>query len=76
MPRRVRDALTTAIVSVLLVGGSGYFYTNHVQREADHRWCELLTVLTGGPPPVAGPAGDRARELLGLLTRLRNDLGC
>lgn len=64
------------VVSVLAVAIAGVTYTNHVQREADHRWCELLVVLTGGPAPAPGPAGERARALGKLLVQLRDDLGC
>lgn len=87
MPGRLRDVLITAIVTMLLVGGSGYWYTNYVQRQADRRhdqivreseqkWCELLTIITSGPAPPAGPAGERARVIAAELAKLRNGFGC
>lgn len=87
MSGRLRDVLITAIVTMLLVGGSGYFYTNHVQREADARhdqivreserkWCALLDVITGGPAPAPGPGGDRARAIAVELGKLREGFGC
>lgn len=87
LPQRLRDVLITAIVTVFLVGGSGYLYTNYVQRQADRRhdqivrdserkWCEILNILTGGPAPTPGPAGDRARVVGALLVKLRQDFGC
>lgn len=86
MPARLRDVLITAIVSVLLVGGSGYWYTNYVQRQADHRndqlvrdseqkWCAFVVTLDDAwsAVPPTSPLGQRVAEKL---HKLRTDFDC
>lgn len=47
-----------------------------VQREQDHAMCEMIDLLTSGPPPVAGPAGDRGRAVLKAMAAYRQTLRC
>lgn len=59
-PRTFRHVYTFVIMflsfAVLAVGGM--VYTNHVQRTADHQWCDLLQSLAtpldmnSNPPPT------------------------
>lgn len=74
-------------VSMLSVAGAGIAYTSHVQdradarhdqlvRESERKWCALLDIITGGPAPAPGPAGDRARAIAVELAKLRRGFGC
>lgn len=63
-------------VSVVAVVLGGIWYTGYNQRQSDHRWCELLAIITDGPAPPAGPAGERARVVNAALVQLRKELGC
>jgi hypothetical protein len=76
-------ALLAVMVSMLIVSAAGIWYTNHVQRgaelraaqdrrEADRRWCELLTILAGGPAATT----ERGRAIADAMARLRDGLGC
>ncbi len=74
-------------VSLVVIVVAGVWYTGYVQRQADERhnqivreseqkWCELLTIITSGPPPPPGPAGERARVIAAELAKLRKGFGC
>jgi hypothetical protein len=74
-------------VSLVLVVAAGVWYTGYVQRQADERhnqtvreseqkWCALLDIITGGPAPQPGPAGERARAIAAELAKLREGFGC
>lgn len=59
-----------------ILAGGGYAYTNHVQEQADHQWCEILKISIAAasrtnPPPTADQVRGRA-----LLTKLARDKGC
>lgn len=60
------------VLTVLLVAGAGVAYTNHVQRESDQRWCELLASLDQ-PGQTTTPRG---REIQRQIHELRRDMGC
>lgn len=38
--------------------------------------CAMLELFTTGPPPVAGPAGDRGRAVLAAMRAYRATLRC
>jgi cytoskeletal protein RodZ len=61
--KRDRLVLTSWGLSILVMAGlfSMWIWTN--QRQQDRDMCSLLTVFMAGPEPVAGPEGDRAREI-------------
>ena len=65
-------ALLAVLVSMLAVSAAGIWYTHHAQRQSDRRWCELLTVLSGGPSPET----ERGRAVADAMARLRADFGC
>lgn len=71
-PVPVWYALLALLVSLLLVSGAGIWYTHHAQREADRRWCELLTALSSGPPSET----ERGRVIAAAVAQLRQDFGC
>jgi hypothetical protein len=49
---------------------------NRIQREQDRAMCALMAVFTGGPAPVPGPEGDRARVVVGAIADYRRVLHC
>lgn len=74
-------------LAVLVISGllSFWIWTNdrqqeadnlRVQREQDHAMCEMLDLFASGPPPVAGPAGDRGRTVLKAMAAYRETLHC
>lgn len=63
-------------VSIVIVVVGGIWYTGYNQRVGDHRWCELLNIITSGPTPPPGPAGERARVVGAELDKLRKSFGC
>lgn len=71
-PVPVWYALLAVLVSVLAVSGGGIWYTSHAQREADQRWCELLTILASGPAPTT----EQGRVIADAMAQLRQDFGC
>jgi hypothetical protein len=80
---RARWSVFMVLVGAVLVAGSGYVYTNHVQREtlhrteqiqrdSDRRWCALLAKLDQPAPATS----ERGREIQRQIHQLRLDLGC
>jgi hypothetical protein len=63
-------------LAVLLITGllSAWVYTNQRQQDAD--MCAMTSVFLGGPEPVAGPAGDRARAVRAALIKYRENRDC
>lgn len=66
-------SLLVVFATAVLVGAACIAYTQHVQRESDHRWCALLDSLDQPSPP---PSTDRGREIQRQISQLRHDLGC
>lgn len=75
--RTFRNAYTLVIMflSFAVLAVSGILYTNHVQREADHQWCALLTSITQ-PLPANPPPTERQVTTYNLLKDLARDKGC
>ena len=46
------------------------------QQQQDRDMCAMTSVFLGGPEPVAGPAGDRSREVRKALERYRVSRHC
>lgn len=61
--RRDRLVLTSWGLAVLVMAGLLSFWIRSGQVQQDRDMCSLLVVFMAGPEPVAGPAGDRAREI-------------
>lgn len=59
--KRNRLIMTSWGLAVLVLAGLFSARMAINQRAADHDMCGLIGVFQGGPEPVAGPAGDRAR---------------
>jgi hypothetical protein len=84
MRRAIREPISRPVWQILLSWGvavlvmSGVFaawiYTN--QRQQDRDMCAMTAVFLGGPEPVAGPAGDRARVVRDALIKYRASRDC
>jgi hypothetical protein len=87
MSRPVWLVLVSWGAAVLLISGllSAWIWNNDrqqdaenrkVQREQDQAMCTMLELFTGGPAPVAGPAGERGRAILKAVNAYRVALRC
>lgn len=87
IPRRVWFILLSWGLAGLLVTGLLSWRIWETGREADHKaaeaktrqdqaMCAMLDLFTSGPPPVAGPAGDRGRVILAAMNAYRATLDC
>lgn len=87
MSRPVWLVLLSWGLAVLIISGllSAWIWKNEreqdaenqkVQREQDRAMCEMLDLFMGGPTPVPGPAGDRARAGLKAMGAYRQALKC
>lgn len=47
-----------------------------LQLQQDRAVCGIIRAITDGPPPVAGPEGERARGILKALQDWENSLHC
>lgn len=65
-------AMLAVMMSTLMLAGAGIWYTHYSQRQSDRRWCELFTIMSGGPPATT----ERGRVIADAMERLRVDLGC
>lgn len=71
---RASWAVAMILTVAVLVSALGIFYTAHVQRESDQRWCPLLALVDQPNRPTAQtPEAAKARIVL---HKLRHDLGC
>jgi hypothetical protein len=64
--------LVTALALVAVVAVN-VGYTRHVQQQADHRWCDLLTSLDQPQTPATT---ERGLVIQRKIHRLRTDLEC
>lgn len=78
IPPRMWALLASLIVGVVVLAGVAGVAQWRNQRDTQHQlddlrgaMCELTEVLSGGPTPAAGPAGDRARALAPKIDALR-----
>lgn len=87
IPRRVWFILLSWGLAVFVLAGLFSFWIWETGRQADQAaaeakmrqdraMCVMLDLFTSGPPPVAGPAGDRGRVILGAMTAYRATLDC
>lgn len=87
IPRRVWFILLSWGLSVLMLTALLSFWIWQTGRQADQSaaeaklrqdraMCVMLDLFTSGPPPVAGPAGDRGRVILQAMTAYRSTLEC
>ena len=87
IPRRIWAILLSWGLAVLMIAGLLSFWIWHneqqqevregrLQLEQDRAMCAIVEAVVGGPDPVAGPAGDRARHFRELMTKYRAALHC
>jgi len=87
IPRRVWFILLSFGLAVFVLSGLLSWRIWETGRQADRAaaeakirqdraMCVMLDLLTSGPSPVAGPAGDRGRVILGAMTAYRATLDC
>jgi hypothetical protein len=80
IPPTIWWILVTWGASILVLIGAGLWWTDRAivrnEREQDRQDCMTITVLTAGPEPVPGPAGDRARFVREALNEFRRTLDC
>jgi hypothetical protein len=62
-----------AVIVINLVM-SAWIYTN--QRQQDRDMCTMTSVFVGGPEPVPGPEGERARVVRDALVKYRMNRDC
>jgi hypothetical protein len=49
---------------------------DRAKLEQDRAMCVMLDLFTTGPAPVAGPAGDRGRAVVGAMKAYRAVIHC
>lgn len=74
-PARRNYTFVIMFLSFAILAIGGIVYTNHVQRQADHQWCALLTSLTQ-PLPTNPQPTPRQITTYNLLKDLARDKGC
>ena len=74
--------LVTVVLSMLALGIAGVSYTSYVdgkreaaEREADRRWCELLSTLDEAYSAVP-PTSELGRRVAAQIRKLRGDFNC
>ena len=72
-PRRLLW-LVFVVPFVFMVLGN-FFYINHIQNEADRRWCDLLTLIDS-QSQVVPPETEVARQFAIIISALRKELNC
>lgn len=78
IPKNVWVVLVGWGLAVLILAGLFSLRMEMNQRSArerdaeqDRAMCELVTSIQGGPSPPPGPAGDRARDIITKIDRVR-----
>ena len=72
----MRSILLTWGLAVLMLAGLFSYALWNQQREQNRAMCEMLSLFTGGPEPVAGPAGDRGRVVLAGMRKYARTIDC
>jgi hypothetical protein len=87
IPPRIWAILASWGLAVLGIAGLLSFWIWHneqeqearearLQLEQDSAMCAIVEAVVGGPEPVAGPEGDRARHFRELMVQYRAALHC
>ena len=87
IPRPVWYVLLSWGAAVLMVAGLLSYWIWHneqeqerdeavLQLQQDRAVCGIIRAISDGPPPLPGPAGDRARAITQALADWRDALHC
>jgi hypothetical protein len=76
IPRRVWFILFSWGLAVLGIAGLLSLWIWHSDRQQDRAMCVMMDLFTSGPPPVAGPAGERGRAVLAAMRAYQATLDC
>lgn len=80
IPRKVWWILLGWGLALLLLTGLQQWWnerrTNEIKREQDTAMCSMIDLITAGPAPVSGPAGDRGRAVLTAMHAYQSALRC
>lgn len=76
IPPRVWAVMLSWGISLLLLSGLFSFWIWYNDRQQDKAMCQLTDLITSGPAPVQGPAGDRARDVLAAMRYYQRTLHC
>lgn len=68
-------SLLAILATAVVLAGSGFWYTNHVQRQGDQRWCDLLVTMDEAYS-LSTPRTEVGRRVAALMHKLRVDFGC
>lgn len=75
VPRSILYALIASYIAALLTTGANLWYTNHVNTESNHKWCQLITLLNNAyeqSPPV----NEIGKKIAAAMIKLRTDFDC
>lgn len=87
IPRKVWWVLASWGAAVLVLAGLCFWLIQRNEAEADRRaaeikrqqdsaMCSMIDLITAGPAPVPGPAGDRGRAVLSAMHAYQSALRC
>jgi hypothetical protein len=68
-------SLLAIMVTAFVLAGTGFWYTNHVQRQGDQRWCDLLVTMDDAYS-AGTPTTEIGRKIAALMRKLRADFDC
>lgn len=74
--RQDRAILLSWGVAVLALAGMFSWWIWHNDRQQDRAMCRMIDLITVGPAPVPGPAGDRGRAVLAAMRNYQATLHC
>ncbi len=66
-------SLLAILATAVVLASSGFWYTNHVQRQTEQKLCRLTAALTTDSPP---PTTERAKRIALAMDQFRADLDC
>jgi hypothetical protein len=76
IPRKVWLILLSWGLAVLMIASLLAFWIDRNDRRKDQTMCDILGTLTSGPEPMAGPSGDRSREIIAKMRAHERALDC
>jgi hypothetical protein len=69
-----------SILIMFLCGALGFtgnlLYTNKVNKDSNHQWCEILISIIQPEPGAPPPTTERGRRQVQIMTKLAREKGC